>query len=626
MTCGCEGLPNIKYQARTTKSYPKIDMQPMATSEIPKYVEGVRESETELLAWWHTQAGKRVFQSWKARSRLSPDRTGFEPWDEARVHFWEIERPFILTGVDPLALIDWAKKQGIYEFNSGEKGLLPSVKYHTLQTGVCEVPSPDYTNLLSYFDTPLPFDLRPDYLPDIEYMPATIPSPEEARVAREAKVNEVLKRLREGIEKITDSRDFREYLITASKFWDYSFGNQMLIMIQKPGASKVMGFNQWKEVGRFVKKGEKGISILAPCGAPTTRRSIFDPYRGQGWLEIDSIPGWQQSELRRLSEKELKSLKIQVEGGRFMAEQIPFALVNSFMVVYVFDISQTEGKPIPEFKVVSLSGTANQALFNRTIEVAKGEGLAVSFESKPGQDPGIKGYYQERGKVIWIRPEEPEAMQEKTLFHELAHYWTLDVMHIPRADAETIAESSAFVVAAHYGFDTGVYSFPYVAIWARDRKVLDKNIKSIMEVVRKMLEKFGEITGQPMVESVERPFEPYKANMLPQVSTTVITSSDDIGQLYRQGFLTKHEVIRMLIYLDRVKKPFTVQEWEQMRKTKAREHGKTQYPKLQTEPVGKPGGIDYLSDSPEFLAETVSVYQDNIEAAFKEAMDRVRSE
>lgn len=87
-----------------------------------------------------------------------------------------------------------------------------------------------------------------------------------------------------------------------------------------------------------------------------------------------------------------------------------------------------------------------------------------------------------------MRPEEARAQQLKTLLHEMAHYYSEGVFRIPRRDAETIAESAAFAVGAHYGFDTGVRSFPYVALWSEDKKVLEQNLASIRKVATTIIE------------------------------------------------------------------------------------------------------------------------------------------
>lgn len=275
----------------------------------------------------------------------------------------------------------------------------------------------------------------------------------------EKKIDAVMKQLKAGVEGIQDSYRFRLFLTTMAKFHDYSIGNQILIMLQKPEATRVAGFNTWKDLGRFVKKGEKGIAILAPvmppkakatcpgCGTEVSRTAKFCPECGHG---LGS------------------GTELELEQPRF------------FRVVYVFDLAQTEGDPLPEFEVPVLTGEVNEELFAGLLELMKSRGIRVSFEPRPHQDPGIKGQYS-HGE-IWVRPEEPRAQQLKTLVHEIAHYYSEGVFRIPRQDAETIAESAAYVIGAHYGFDTGVRSFPYVALWAQDKKVLDRNLSSIREV------------------------------------------------------------------------------------------------------------------------------------------------
>jgi len=303
---------------------------------------------------------------------------------------------------------------------------------------------PEYRYLIGWLQAPLP--------------ELTLAEPVEVT---ERKIDAVLKQLKDGVETIQQSERFRLFLVTMSKFHDYSIGNQILIMLQKPNATHVAGFMTWKDLGRWVKRGEKGISILAPrfpprptcpkCGAKIPKGARFCPKCGTSVEEgeIEVAPAY-------------------------------------FIVVSVFDISQTEGKPLPEFEVPVLTGEVNEELFNKVMALAKGQGLTVSFESRPQQDPAIKGEYL--GKSIWIRPEEPRAQQLKSLLHEVAHYYSEGVFRIPRRDAETIAESAAFVIGAHYGFDTGVRSFPYVALWAQDKKVLEQNLSAIRKVSTEIME------------------------------------------------------------------------------------------------------------------------------------------
>ncbi|MBI2852745.1 MAG: DUF192 domain-containing protein [Chloroflexi bacterium] len=291
---------------------------------------------------------------------------------------------------------------------------------------------PQYLDLIRWIGEPLPsYSLAGDLLPAVET---------EIKARR---IDEVLKQLKEGVEGIQDSYQFRLFLTTMSKFHDYSIGNQILIMLQKPDAARVAGFNTWKDTGRWVRKGEKGIAILAPV-----------------------MPRKQKPEERAQDEAETDT---EIEPRPVF-----------FKVVYVFDVGQTEGKLLPEFDVPVLTGDANEELFVDLLAHMRQRGVSVDFEPKSHMDPGIKGYYSHSG--IWVRPEEPRAQQLKTLLHEVAHYYSEGVFHIPRQDAETIAESAAFVVGAHFGFDTGVRSFPYVALWAKDKKVLENNLGAIRRV------------------------------------------------------------------------------------------------------------------------------------------------
>ena len=272
--------------------------------------------------------------------------------------------------------------------------------------------------------------------PAIRYLPPKMTS------------KDAVKMLKEGVERLVDSHEFREYLTAMSKFHRYSISNQMLILLQKPDATHVAGYVGWKDLGRWVIKDAKGIGILAPIFAPRPK-----PEEGEeDELAIAPSPIW-------------------------------------FKVVYVFDISQTEGKPLPEFEVPALTGAVNEELFADLLALMKRKNIQVNFDSRPQLDPSLKGHYMR--SEIWVRPEEPRAQQLKTLTHEVAHYYSEGVFRIPRRDAETIAESAAYVIGAHYGFDTGVRSFPYVALWAEDKKVLNDNLESIHKVVDAILRDLG---------------------------------------------------------------------------------------------------------------------------------------
>ena len=224
-------------------------------------------------------------------------------------------------------------------YDGGEKKGNGNGETKELPATVRGEPVPDkYRELTPFIDEPLP--------PGTDFLPAVIL--EEG----ERKIDAVLRQLKDGVEGIQDSSQFRLFLTTMSKFHDYSIGNLILIAIQKPAATKVAGFQTWKNLGRWVKKGEGGIAILAPIMPP----------------------------------KPKKEEKAEEE------EEVALSPVY-FKVVHVFDLGQTEGKPLPEFDVPVLSGEANEELFAKALALAKAQGLEVSFESRPHQDPSIKGQY-----------------------------------------------------------------------------------------------------------------------------------------------------------------------------------------------------------------------------------------
>jgi hypothetical protein len=309
-----------------------------------------------------------------------------------------------------------------------------------------------YRDLVSWLNDPTSeSNMRLELLPAVD------------TAAGEHKIDSVLKQLKDGVEGIQQSDQFRQFLITMAKFHDYSIGNLILIMLQKPDASNVAGFTTWKDLHRWVKKGEKGIAILAPCMPSKSKKTVPAETTETGHNEDEEA-----EELRPLF----------------------------FKVVYVFDVSQTEGKPLPEFEVPVLTGEANEPLFTQILRLSQLQGLAVSFESRPDQDPDIKGMYS--GKAVWVRPEESRAQQLKTLLHEMAHYYSEGVFRIPRRDAETIAESVAFTIGAHFGFDTGTRSFPYVALWSKDKKVLEENLAAIRKVSARIFEGLEQVQNKPV--------------------------------------------------------------------------------------------------------------------------------
>lgn len=235
-----------------------------------------------------------------------------------------------------------------------------------------------------------------------------MPGPEST-----AKRAELVARLRQGIEEVKHSKRFIEYLRFAAAFHNYSFNNRLLIWCQRPDAAQVAGFRAWLKLGRYVRKGEKGIAILAPMP----------------WKRTDE-------------------------------ESDEIATGVNFKVVHVFDVSQTEGEDLPAL-AATLAGDADE-LVAGLYAVASGEGLSISREA---ESIGAMGYYVRSRKAIWLSPEiDSSAQLAQTLAHELGHHFADE--DCTRAVGELIADSAAYLVLGHFGIDAGVFSFDYVAAWA----------------------------------------------------------------------------------------------------------------------------------------------------------------
>jgi len=404
-------------------------------------------------------------------------------------------------------------------------------------------------DLFGRWQRPLPdYALMVDYAPAIERI-----SPEERR----RRVADLRQKVKEGVTRIQGSTEFRNYLLFMSRFHDYSWHNQLLIMFQRPDATLVRGFHGWKDVGRYVKKGETGIRILAPSG-PTGEVQWVKATNGKTWYIRRVNDDWGVYENNRLVQKfrRRKDATQWVRDQGAVAQRNVVEAVNRFIDVTVFDIKQTEGKPIPVFEVPVLTGEMNKDLFEATLALMKKRDVTVTFEPRPHLDPGIKGSFM-RPNEIWVKPDEPPAQQLKTLLHEAAHYYSAMPFNMPRADAETIAESSAFVVGAHHGFDTGVRSFPYVALWAKDEKTLDKNLDAIHKVAEHMIEELEGAEHTPRPVPPVRPIEPVRPEPKPEPVRLTLEqmeatySADQVKRMAREkGVSTagsKRDIIKRLI-------------------------------------------------------------------------------
>lgn len=266
-------------------------------------------------------------------------------------------------------------------------------------------------------------------------------------------IKEITEQLEKGVKEVFESDRYKDYLNFVSKFYNYSVNNSILIFMQKPDASLVAGYKAWQtKFKRQVRKGEKGITILAPC-----------PHKFK--KEVEDENG-------NIEEKEIQYL--------------------SFRATTVFDISQTDGEEIPHF-VDKLTGEVDN--FNELF--AKLEAVSpvpVEFEEIK---TGAHGYFHLEDKRIAINEGMSERQTIKTLVHEISHAMLHDRESGEEKDAdkntrEVQAESVAYTVCNMLGLDTSDYSFGYVAGWSKGKEV--KELNASMEVIRK--------TAKEIIESL----------------------------------------------------------------------------------------------------------------------------
>ena len=277
------------------------------------------------------------------------------------------------------------------------------------------------------------------------------------------RMKEITDRLEAGIQALFESEQYKAYLTAMSKFHNYSFNNTLLIAMQKPDASLVAGFGKWRDdFERHVKKGEKGIKILAPSPYKVKKQmEKIDPATQKPVIGADGKPVTEEREI-----------------------EIP-----AFRVVTVFDVSQTEGKEIPDIAVSELTGSVEQYQdFFTALE--KASPVPIAFEDIEG---GAHGYYHLEEKRIAIDEGMSELQTLKTAIHEIAHAKLhaidKDAPATEQADRpdhrtrEVQAESVAYAVCQHYGLDTSDYSFGYVAGWSSGRELSE--LKASLETIRK---------------------------------------------------------------------------------------------------------------------------------------------
>jgi antirestriction protein ArdC len=278
---------------------------------------------------------------------------------------------------------------------------------------------------------------------------------------RDRKVREAVELLDASVERLLDGEQFKRHLSFAAKFHRYSANNCLLVMLQKPGATRVAGYRRWQELGRQVRRGEEGIRIFAPIF-----RTVEDEESG--------------------------------EKARILC---------CLKIIKVFDVSQTvpvpgapsiSEKPQPEALPEALPGSSSAArtLAQSLARLCEAEGLALreSVEELDALYPGANGLYSPKKMLILLRETLADDQKAMSLTHELAHHLlhrSASATEAERPTLEAEAEGTAYAVLSYFGVDASSYSFAYVAHWAEQKEV----VKAVLSNIQK--------TAQAIIEAVE---------------------------------------------------------------------------------------------------------------------------
>ena len=292
------------------------------------------------------------------------------------------------------------------------------------------------------------------------------------------RVQELTDKLEQGLQDLFNSDSYCNYLSTMSKFHNYSFNNTLLIAMQKPDATLVAGYKAWqKNFERHVNKGEKAIRILAPAPYKIKEeRDKIDPVTQELLLDKDGNPQKEEVEIT----------------------------IPAFRAVSVFDVAQTDGKPIPELAAKELLSDVEgyQDMIRAVEDISP---VPIELEEIAGDS---KGYYDREAKRIAVQENMSESQTLKTMIHEVAHskLHSKEVeqdeqMRKDRNTKEVEAESVAYTVCQHFGIDTSDYSFGYIAGWSSGRDT--KELRASMDTIRRTASEL--ITGiEEQLQEIQR--------------------------------------------------------------------------------------------------------------------------
>ena len=339
---------------------------------------------------------------------------------------------------------------------------------------------------------------------------------------RKEKLEEITGRIEEGMARIMDSDEFKNYLSVMASFHNYSARNSLLIFMQKPDATICASYTDWqRKYNRQVNKGEKGIQIIAPAPYKRTIESDqLDSTTGQPVLDADGNPVKMKKEIT----------------------------VPRFKVVSTFDLSQTSGEPLPELGIKEL--TADVEHYEMFMEAIKRiSPVPIRFDEIEG---GARGYYDPGKKEIVIQDGMPQEQTMKTAVHELTHSLLHDKdtlklngeeLKKDRMTIEIEAEACAFVCLSHFGFDdVGDYSFPYLSSWSsgRDMKELHASLSTIQQTSSQIISGIEKGMREQMLEQDVDRYEIYQIPIGSENRDKKFVSMDEVmksaGEISRDDY------------------------------------------------------------------------------------------
>lgn len=283
----------------------------------------------------------------------------------------------------------------------------------------------------------------------------------------------LIKEAYNGIKLIRNSEDYKRWLNFYDGFHQYSFNNTMLIYMQNPSASLCAGFNTWKNKKRYVKAGEKGLKILAPITETVLREVPV--------LDDDGKP-------------------ILDENGKEQTKKVKEKVfANKFYVTSTFDVSQTEGEPIPE---LSYSGTSEKVENYGALKKVLEEIAPFPVEYTDELQEGCDGRCSYTAEQIYVRNDMEEAKTVEVLIHEFGHAYMHDKTRFEEAkehlkvisdrdSREIQAESLSYIVTHKLGLDTSGFSFPYIAAWSSNHT--EQEVMNAMIYIRDEADAFYDL-------------------------------------------------------------------------------------------------------------------------------------